>query len=129
MCWYDLHHHIECGHKFFSPQPSARCKTAKKRSWDPEAEMPCISVKRQSRNRIVHLQTRCTNCENTGWNPDIPPAPTLPQGPKVTPSTGDTLGSQGRASKKRKAGPERPNAGPSSKGTGTKRRKVQSVNQ
>ncbi|KAK6521144.1 hypothetical protein TWF506_001375 [Arthrobotrys conoides] len=127
MCWYDLHHHIKCGHKFFSPQPSTRCKTAKRRSWDPEAEMPCISVKRQSRNRIVRLIERCTNCENTRWGLMILPVLAVPRDTKATPSTGETLDSQRRVSKKRKAGDEKPIADPSVRGNGTKRRKIQPV--
>ncbi|KAK6534294.1 hypothetical protein TWF281_005622 [Arthrobotrys megalospora] len=130
MCWYDLQLYTTCGHKFFASLPSSRCRAAKKRSIDPEAEMPCIGLKKQTRTRIEQIAAKCSNCENKlDWGLVTSTSPAvIPHRPDASPSTGksDVPGQQKDSKgKKRKAVTKKENVRPSEAGgTETKRRKT-----
>ncbi|KAJ6262174.1 hypothetical protein Dda_2979 [Drechslerella dactyloides] len=61
MCSYLTDRYEGCGHELCADLPVELCKTAKTRAVDPDAEMPCISVK-DVRNKKVIVPGDCHNC-------------------------------------------------------------------
>ncbi|KAK6503035.1 hypothetical protein TWF481_008070 [Arthrobotrys musiformis] len=151
MCSYDLHHFLHCDHKFFSNHPASLCKLAKKRASPSPSEdqeegkakadlqMPCIDIKRRSKNAMVRIPDICTNCQSVRVpvarpvRPPTPPAVDVPltTPPKlklitssgntsarsrkcrILPSTGGVEVTESRRVKKGEAAPEPSSAGPS----------------